>query len=404
MSDENKKKSTSGKGVSSGMKSTTKSSGIKSKINSGTKPPVGHTRIKRTSVSSAIPSTLSAEKTQELAMLDSRLSTLQEQLGLSKHYDAISDLDSGLSRLAEAIDDCRRRGYCYQSYLERKVETLDSKWDAARPRLLAAMTQAETDLQQLLNSAVQTRNSLGSGSVAMMATFDRNLDAIETRFGSADNALRSIYDGVLDTYYQTQSQVELVKSMLDNLDMATFSLIAGEGPVQAVQAKWWRDGQGKGPEGILYLTDQRLLFEQKEEIATKKVLFITTEKETVRQLLFEAPLGSVKNVKSSAKGLFGNEDHLDFEFGSGAPYPLAHFHIKGQESDEWVGLVKRVQTGDIQTERTVVDTAPTPVQLANESASNAPQRCTACSAPITTPIMHGQRQIECEYCGTTMRW
>lgn len=402
---DDKKKPAGGKSIGSSMKPAAKPSSIKSKVGSGSRPPVGQTRIQRTVVSSAVPKALSAEKAEELATLDNRLSTLQNELGLSKHYEAIGDLDNGLSELLESIADCRRRGYCYQSYLERKVETLDSKWDAARPRLLSEMSQAETELQRLLNTAVQTRNNLGTGSAAMFPTFDRNLDAAETRLSSVDTALQSIYSGVRDTYYQTQQQVEMVKSMLDHLDMATFSLIAGESPVQAVEAKWWRDGQGKGPEGILYLTDQRLLFEQKEEVATKKVLFIATEKETVRQLVFEAPLGSVKNVKSSAKGLMGHEDHLDFEFGAGAPFPLAHFHIKGQESDEWLGIVKRVQTGDIQSERTAASAAPaSPAQAADAAASNAPQRCSACSAPITTPIMHGQRQIECEYCGTTMRW
>ena len=45
----------------------------------------------------------------------------------------------------------------------------------------------------------------------------------------------------------------------------------------AVRATWQKGGEDN-PQGILYLTDQRLLFEQKQEIGAKKVLFITTEK------------------------------------------------------------------------------------------------------------------------------
>jgi hypothetical protein len=48
-------------------------------------------------------------------------------------------------------------------------------------------------------------------------------------------------------------------------------------------------GSPDDPKGILYLTDQRLIFEQKQEIATKKFLFITTEKQKVQKLVFEVP-------------------------------------------------------------------------------------------------------------------
>ena len=58
-----------------------------------------------------------------------------------------------------------------------------------------------------------------------------------------------------------------------------------EAPLMATEAEWERDGE-EGPDGTLYLTDQRLLFEQNEEIATEKLFgLITTKKETRRELL-----------------------------------------------------------------------------------------------------------------------
>ena len=45
-----------------------------------------------------------------------------------------------------------------------------------------------------------------------------------------------------------------------------------------------------------------MLFEQKEEIATKKMLFITTAKEKVQELKWQAAIGQVVEAKASEEG------------------------------------------------------------------------------------------------------
>src|SRR5262249_49684246 len=103
------------------------------------------------------------------------------------------------------------------------------------------------------------------------------------------------------------------------------------------------------PEGNLFLTDRRLLFEQKQEIVKKKVLFIATEKELVHQLLLETPLSAVTSITASKKGLLGHEDHLDLAYGGKS----AHFHINGQDSKTWQALVEKAKSGALQGERAV---------------------------------------------------
>ena len=157
------------------------------------------------------------------------------------------------------------------------------------------------------------------------------------------------------------------------------------------------------------MSDQRLLFEQKEKVATKKVLFITTESETVQQLLLANPVGAIESCKASSAGFGGNQDHLDFAFTSG-DFANAHFHIKGQESEVWAALIKRILNGDIAGERYYAEGEDAAsIQQAVESAlsnapANAPAKCTACGAPIDEEITRGQHQVQCEYCGTVMRW
>src|SRR5438477_153891 len=110
---------------------------------------VGATRIKPVNISTLMPTALSQEQQERLTSLDSRFSSLQNELSFNEHYDVISRLDSGITNLQETVTECRRRGYCYSSYLERKIETIGTKWQEARPQLLTQLSQAESQLQPM---------------------------------------------------------------------------------------------------------------------------------------------------------------------------------------------------------------------------------------------------------------
>ncbi|MFO8037629.1 MAG: hypothetical protein R6U57_13480, partial [Anaerolineales bacterium] len=60
--------------------------------------------------------------------------------------------------------------------------------------------------------------------------------------------------------------------MLTELSEVSFELLATESGIMAVKAVWAKSGKQRkeDPKGVLYLTDQRLLFEQKEKVTTKK--------------------------------------------------------------------------------------------------------------------------------------
>jgi hypothetical protein len=268
------------------------------------------------------------------------------------------------------------------------------------------LQKAESELHgpmtALAAKASELRRTGNSSQVSELSSKVKHLDS---QVEAATQAISAIYSNIYDVYTQTTSQLTEIEWLLDQVDQASFNILADEHPVQAVQARWWRDGEGKGPEGILFLTDQRLIFEQKEEVATKKVLFITTEKELVQGLQLEIPLGLMRSVKATSQGFMKHEDHLDCEFETGAPYPKTHFHIKGQDSEFWAGLLKRVQVGQIITEKYYTDDKDRQAdqQAFEEVLTNAPQKCTSCGASLP-PIATGQRQVKCDYCNSTMRW
>jgi hypothetical protein len=151
-------------------------------------------------------------------------------------------------------------------------------------------------------------------------------------------------------------------------------------------------------DGVLLLTDMRLIFEQKEEVATKKVLFITTEKQKVQQLAWEVPVAYVDKATGSKRGFMNKDDFLTLELSPEAPFRGTELHLKGETGEAWQAHITRVKSGEIARERT----APVD-QAAVEKAQSAPTQCPNCGGAINQAVLRGQTEITCEFCGTKIR-
>jgi hypothetical protein len=147
------------------------------------------------------------------------------------------------------------------------------------------------------------------------------------------------------------------------------------------------------------LSDRRLIFEQKQEVATKKVLFITTERKLVQQVLLDIQIGLVNEVTGAKKGLFKNEDFLDLTLASGAPVAAAQFHIFGQDFQSWIDLIHRAIAHEFDQDR--VGSAAQPA--VEKPKVTVPTTCPGCGSNLPQTIQRGQESVVCEYCGYTIK-
>ena len=192
-------------------------------------------------------------------------------------------------------------------------------------------------------------------------------------------------------------QVEQIRWLLDQVDEASFQLYPAEDPVAACRAQYM-ETKKEGPEGVLYLTDERLIFEQKEEIATKKILFITTDKETVQEFIFAVAIGQIEEIRASDKGFMGRKEMLELRFAPEADLSGATLRLLGAENEKWAGLIGRVKSGEIAKERTRPED-----EAVVEAVRAAPTKCPTCGATLDVAVVRGMREITCEYCGTVIR-
>lgn len=359
----------------------------------------------------AEPSTQAApDPAQKLAAefngLQTQVRELHGKVQLQSVRDSVGDLKAQIEGLPQRVNDLRQRKYAFAKGLEQRAVDLGQRWGSAFPSIVQVIEQQSNMLQgsvrpvemQLSGLATQLGNpDYGLTLASQVRTEISNLDG---RISGAEKTVHGMYDNYYAEANKFNAELERIKWMLDQLDQASFTLLATEGAIAAVKATWTRDGREDkdDPQGILYLTDQRLLFEQKQQVATKKVLFITTESKMVQRLTLDLPLVKIEETKASKQGLLKNEDFLDFRFSSGAQVPNAQFHIFGADGAAWVALVNRARNNDFDKDRAIEVE-----KEAIDKVKAAPTKCPSCGGTIKQAVLRGMASITCEYCGTIIK-
>jgi hypothetical protein len=346
------------------------------------------------------------EFASEVDTVRRNVASLQSNVRLASVLDELEDIDTRVNAMPQRVLALRNRNYAFEKGLESRISDVVLRWSGIRPsvqtridqecmRLNNAIRPIEAELSRLIPLS---RNPAAGRSLLNQVNAD--VSNLQSKVNAAQNALKGMYDAFANEINEIHTHLEQVEWMCTQLDEACFQLIPTESCIMAVKAVWYRnDKEDKDdPKGVLYLTDQRLLFEQKEEVATKKVLFITTEKKKVQNLLFMAPVTEVAETNAIKKGLFKNEDHLELRFSGQAPFPFIGLHIFDQPCNTWQGLINQARSGDIQKTRAIlVD------EEAIEKVKAAPTKCPSCGATLDQPVLRGMDAVTCPYCGTVIR-
>ena len=236
-----------------------------------------------------------------------------------------------------------------------------------------------------------------------LRTAESMINSLTQRVSAAETAVSGLYAGMETELQKIDYEMSQIARMMDVFEaVKDLQLRETEGPLMAVKSMWQRDGK-EGPEGYLFLTDQRLLFEQREEVVTKKRLGIfKAESETIQELLLDIAIADVESVTDKEEGGFlgmGKDDIIEFVFSANAPISRGRFHLKGQDSADWAAMIKRIQSGEIDNDR--ADEYLEELADAKETALAFPTQCPNCFAAVPTPP-RGVVSVTCEFCGATI--
>jgi hypothetical protein len=341
----------------------------------------------------------------EIRNLQSKVGDLQGSVHLTNARDSVEDLQTTVNGLTQRVANLRSRGYVFENELENQSQTFSKSWLNLYPNLESQINIQSSALENALRPIeMQMPQLSGLSSNPMAASGLLNsvqsaVNLLVDKISATERAIAGMYDQLQNEVTKFTNHLSEIEYMVIQLAEASFQLLPTEGGIAAIKGIWCKTGkEQKGdPEGVLYLTDQRIIFEQKEEIVTKKVLFVATEKQKVQQLQMESPVSLVESVNLSKQGLLKNEDHIEIRFASGAPVEVAHFHI-WQDNTTWQQLINRAKSKDFDKGRAVaID------QSTMDKVKAAPSQCPSCGGNITQVVMRGMDSLTCEYCGFVIR-
>ncbi len=339
---------------------------------------------------------------KELAATQRDANDLQSKVNLSAIHDKLEDLQTTVNGLEKRIRDLRQKNYIFDPTLEINAQNLVRRWQPIQTTTKVRLNQELIHLNAEIKPIEQqvVRASANPNNVAMtrqiLNPLNVSIENLSKKISASESLLRGMYDlfeRELNLYTKNLQNIEWTVKAFES---SNIKLLVHEFLIMGVKAVWTKDGKEDkdDPEGILYLTDQRIFFEQKEEVATKKFLFITKERELRQEVLIDIPVQMIESVQTAKQGIFKNQDFLEINFASGAQYNSAQFHIHNQDCEDWKGLINKVQSGDFDKNRTEeVD------KEVIEKIKNAPTICPQCGATITVPILRGMEQYSCEFCG-----
>ncbi|NSW52527.1 MAG: hypothetical protein HPY85_08505 [Anaerolineae bacterium] len=342
-----------------------------------------------------------------LRSLDFSVDQLRNKATLATLQQEISTLEQNLDRFGNTLKDLRERGYVFDTDLESQVKKLQSGWNTKKFTVSANIRRRQGELEKDLSQLdAQVRNLQlfatrpPAQAEAQINRVRQSVDTLASQVDSAANVLRSAYAPFNEDVRKMDLRLKHLDWMMTELHQATFHLLETEALVEAAEVRWYHDGKedNQDPKGILYLTDQRLIFELHDKIVKKKVLFIATESEIERKLMFECPVSAIAKAEAYQEGLLKGEDHMRLTFGQGGPYDKTQFRLFNLDNEEFCSTIRRVQGGEFLRHRT-----EEVAQEVLERVKNAPSECPACGGAIQQKVLRGQDTITCEYCGNVIR-
>lgn len=332
------------------------------------------------------------ELAEAISEAQERFNELVKRVQLTSIVEETTSLGNDMIDLPEKIAAVRGRGYKFRNYLEGKIEVMAEKWDGINDRIETWLEEESADLDdELAEAEAAYRKLQRRQSQKYLDRLTNALDTLETQVEASEEKIEALYNKVHQEMKTTNTQLTRINQQLDWLDAADVSLKAGEGLYMAAEAEW--DDNRDKPDGFIYVTDQRVIFEQSE----KKGGMMGFGGKQVKEVLWEVSHDQIDDVIPANEGFGGGKDMMTLKLSSGNFSELVAEIKGGIEADYWAQQLKRATKGLILEESAI---EPDPELI--ERLRNAPTECPNCGG-VMPKLNAGANEITCEYCGSMVR-
>lgn len=338
-----------------------------------------------------------AELKSAIGDLKEQYSDFVKRVQLTDIVEDISQLGNDIAELPDSIAELRQRGYVFHSYLENKLEVLAERWDDINDRVEEWLDEENDELEDDLAQIEKHMSQLSSSKPSSyhQKLVEKLQPAFETmgeKIDAAEEKIRALFAPISTEASKTKSTLRKLNGYMDTAEGASFDFHAGETVFMVADGEW-TDGRDK-PDGNLYVTNQRIIFEQDEK--TGKRLGMFGGKQT-KETLWEVEHGQVEKVMADDRGMFGGKDMMVLK-ASGASFAETTVEIKGGiEAKTWAQQVNRAVKGLIAQDSAVEEDSDLIERL-----QKSPTACPNCGGTLPK-LSAGSLEANCEFCGAVVR-
>lgn len=272
------------------------------------------------------------------AKLTTAITRLQSDTALK---DAASDIESsGRQRdaLRRAADALSSKNQAVAGALAETLRALEaaaaSTLQLANERLSLYQTALTEQAEALVAAAGKA-----AGDEAAIAAAESTASALEGQVREAKRDLDALLTPVNTAVSALDRHVSLATLGAEAWAEFSGQRESGEAVLVGANAEWVAGkGRGEAPDGILYLTTSRLIFEQKEKVGKTLGLFGGRK---VQEVVWTLPLSDVLGLRAKNEGMLGGRDMLYIEH-PGGEYTI---EVKGRaKNDDWVVYIERAKS------------------------------------------------------------
>ncbi len=301
-------------------------------------------------------------KQSTLAQLTQTVQDLQAQTELGALTDEVKRLDSLCAHLTETLQrQVAARQYAFLAPLQAQVQQATTRWGALEPELLSVLQPVAPKLKQAAQSLGEQLNQAAirihsdADFQRLSTLLDANAKTLSSYLEETEQAFRARYETFEQALQELDAYLTDVSWALEQVQEAELTLESGESVFIACKAEWV-DGRNN-PEGVLYLTNQRLFFEQKE---TKGKFLGLFGGKQVQDALWSVTLAQITGMDSQRKGIIGGKAMLTLSL-SNASHAELELEIKGGFGNERLAdLIQRVRAGEYNAPVTLPELASLP--------------------------------------------
>lgn len=252
----------------------------------------------------------------------------------------LRNIDRTIVTLRQKIEEIYEHKHKVVVDLHARIDLLATRWNRVKQQIDDVMEKRRAELSENF-SPVRTAMSALLAGTTTARNMQPLIDEVKMAHRAFEAEVKTLEQWIKDELADVKkAKLELEEDIttVEFCEDALFALESGESIVGAVKAVY------SDAEGVLFLTNNRLIFEQNEFISEERLLGFIPKgaKKLVHKPLLEKRLHEIRVVRAykDNKIPFFYKDYLYFEF-EGAEELSANVLLSEQDCDTWAHKIQK---------------------------------------------------------------